>query len=103
MGSDSKSGDLPEILKRYVRQETVEPLRALGRFVGFGAAGSVLIGAGAVLVGIGALRLLQGWPAFEGSWSWVPYLIVAVALMATTALIASRIPDRASLGETDGP
>jgi hypothetical protein len=33
----------------------------------------------------------------------VPYLIVAVALMATTALIASRIPDRASLGETDGP
>ncbi|MDP6160818.1 MAG: hypothetical protein QF777_06685 [Acidimicrobiales bacterium] len=101
MASDSKSGDLPDILKRYVRQETVEPLRALGRFLGFGAAGSVLMGAGAVLVGIGALRFLQGCSAFEGSWSWAPYLIVALALIATIALLGSRVSDSASLGGAD--
>jgi hypothetical protein len=101
MAPDSKSGDLPELLKRYVRQETVEPLRSLGRFLGLGIAGSVLMGAGVVLVGIGALRLLQEWSAFEGSWSWVPYLIVAVALMTTTALVGSRISDRPSPGGTD--
>ena len=101
MPPDSQSGDLLDLLKRYVRQETVEPLRSLGRFLVLGIAGSVLMGAGVVLLGIGALRLLQEWSALKGSWSWVPYLIVAAALTVTTGLVGSRISDRPSLDGTD--
>jgi hypothetical protein len=99
MAPDLKSGDLPDLLKRYVRQETVEPLRSLGRFLGLGLAGSILMGGGAVLLGIGALRLLQEWSVLDGRWSWAPYLVVAVGLMATAALAGSRISGGHSLGE----
>ncbi len=99
MAPDSKSGDLPDLLKRYVRQETVEPLRSLGRFLGLGLAGSILMGGGAVLLGIGALRLLQEWSVLNGRWSWAPYLMVAAGLLASAAFAGSRISGRHPLGE----
>ena len=98
MAPDRTSGNLPDLLRRYVRQETVEPLRTLGRFLGLGIAGSLLMGIGVVLLGVGALRLLQGWPVLDGTWSWVPYLMVAVVLAGAAALAGTRISARSSLG-----
>ncbi len=102
MAPESTSPDLPDLLKRYVRQETVEPLRTLGRFLGLGIAGSILMGVGAVLLSVGGLRLLQTWSVLEGSWSCVPYLVVAIALTATAALAGSRISGRSSLDGDGG-
>ncbi len=102
MAPESTSPDLPDLLKRYVRQETVEPLRTLGRFLGLGIAGSILTGVGAVLLGVGGLRLLQTWSVLEGSWSWVPYLVVAIALTASAVLAGSRISRRSSLDGDGG-
>ena len=42
--------DLVALLKRYVRQETVDPLRSVGRTLLFGVLGSLLLGTGAVLL-----------------------------------------------------
>ena len=99
MTPDRTLGDLPDLLRRYVRQETVDPLRSLGRFLGLGIVGSFMMGAGVVLLGVGALRLLQDWSALDGSWSWAPYLVVALGLAMIAVLAGKRISTGSSLSE----
>lgn len=91
MESDRRVNDLTELLRRYVRQETVDPLRSVGRFVGLGIIGGVLIAIGAVEIAIAGLRLLQKSDLLDGHWSWVPYLLAAVGLLTTAFLLMSRI------------
>jgi len=80
--------ELRDLVITYLKQETLVPLRQLGRYVGFGIAGSLLLGLGAVLLGVGALRALQTetGETFTGDWSWAPYLIVFVALLLCGAI-----------------
>jgi hypothetical protein len=71
-----------QLVVAYFKQETVVPLQSLGRYVGLGLAGSVLFGLGVIFLSVGALRALQveTGDTFQGAWSWVPYVIVVVAL-----------------------
>ena len=80
--------ELRDMVVTYVKQETLVPLRQLGRYIGFGIAGSLLLGLGAVLIGVGGLRALQTetGETFAGDWSWAPYLIVFVALLLCGAI-----------------
>jgi hypothetical protein len=90
--SDGRAaGDLPDLLKRYVRQETVEPLRAAGRFLLFGLLGASLIGLGTVLLVVGGLRGLQASGLLDGFWSWVPYLASTMVLVGVAAVAMARI------------
>ena len=77
--------ELFQLVQAYFKQETTEPLKALGRVVAYGIAGSLLLGAGVVFFAIGVLRLLQDEAAsrFDGNWSVVPYAIVFVILLGT--------------------
>ena len=43
----------------YLKQEVVEPLRGLGRFLYMGIAGSFFLAFGLLLILLGVLRLLQ--------------------------------------------
>lgn len=82
-----------DLVKTYAKQETVDPIKNAGRFLGFGAIGAVLLGIGLSLIALGLLRLVQ--TEFDnlarGGWSFVPYLIVLVACVGVIALAASRI------------
>jgi len=80
--------ELRDLVVAYFRQETIVPLQRLGRYVGFGVAGALLLGAGVIMLAVGALRLLQTetGSTFEGDWSWAPYGIVFVALCVGGAL-----------------
>jgi hypothetical protein len=79
--------ELWELILAYFKQETTEPLKALGRVIAFGIAGSLLIGTGVVFVAIGALRLLQEeTDAFEGNFTFVPYVIVIALLLGMAGL-----------------
>lgn len=83
-----------ELVKDYVRQETLGPLRGAGRWIGFGLLGSVLIGLGTAFLALGALRMVQTeWPdTFSGRWmSLVPYLIAFVLCVAVAALALARV------------
>lgn len=85
--------DLLDLVKAYVKQETLGPLKGVGRFVGFGVAGAVLLGIGLTLVALALLRFLQtetGSP-LTGNWSWVPYLVVIVALGILIGLSVAAI------------
>lgn len=73
--------ELWDLVVAYAKQETVEPLKGLGRFVAFGVGGSLLVGIGVVLLLLGGLRALQeeATSTFDGNWSWAPYLLTLVA------------------------
>ncbi len=86
-------GDATQLVIAYLKQETVGPLKGLGRFVVFGVVGSVALCIGIVLLAVGLLRLLQGetGSTFAGHLSWAPYAIVAVVGLAVIALAGWRI------------
>jgi hypothetical protein len=88
--------EIQHMLVAYAKQETVEPLKQLGRYLGLGLAGAVLIFAGAFFVGLGTLRLLQTISTFEGSgwFSTVPYL-AAIAVLALLVAVMSLALRRA--------
>ena len=90
------ASELWDLVRAYAKQETVEPLKGIGRFVAFGIAGSFLLGTGVVLLVVGGLRALQTetGTTFAGNWSWVPYLIVLVGCAAVIGLVLSRTGKR---------
>lgn len=85
--------DLWELLRDYARQETVEPLKGLGRYLGFGIAGSVLIGIGVILLVLGGLRLAQteAPDTFDGWASAAPYAIAFVFCVVVVVIAGWRI------------
>jgi hypothetical protein len=92
--------ELKDLLVAYAKQETVDPLRNLGRVLGVGLGGVVLVLLGTLFLSLSALRALQTQTGdvFAGFWSWVPYVIVLVVLIGLAALAVSRIT-RGGLGE----
>lgn len=89
--------DVLRVVGRYLKQETVDPFRAIGAMVVWGLVGSVLAAGGFVLAGIGLLRLLQTetGTTFAGHLDWLPYVIVVVVLAVVVAIAAARIGRRA--------
>jgi hypothetical protein len=77
----------------YLKQETIAPLRGLGRFLYMGIAGSFFLAGGLLLILIGVLRLLQTetGTALSGNWSWVPYAVVVLLGIAVIGAAAWRI------------
>ncbi len=81
--------EIKDVALRYVREETVDPIKALGRYTAFGCTGSFLVGLGGLLVAVGLLRLLQ--ELFHGTTSWIPYLIVTIGGAAIVGLTVRKI------------
>jgi hypothetical protein len=75
--------ELRDLVVEYFKQETVVPLRQLGRYLLFGLLGALLLGLGVVLLAVGGLRVLQNETdtSLTGNWSWVPYAIMFVVLV----------------------
>ncbi|MDP1803953.1 MAG: hypothetical protein Q8K72_02190 [Acidimicrobiales bacterium] len=79
--------ELFQLVVGYAKQETLDPVKNLGRFIGYGMAGALLGSLGAVLLLLGALRLLQTetGDTFDGNWTFVPYVVVLVVSGAIAA------------------
>jgi multisubunit Na+/H+ antiporter MnhB subunit len=90
--------ELWEMLVSYAKQETVEPLKGLGRFVAFGLGAALLGGVGIILLTLAGLRGLQTHSDghLDGNLNWVPYLAALVLLGALIALAVSRIKPKGS-------
>jgi hypothetical protein len=85
-GAGAQVGELKDLVVGYAKQETVDPLKTLGRFLGFGFAGSMMLGAGLLLLLLALLRGLQQIEIFNdpdrfegGTFSWAPYGLTALA------------------------
>ena len=87
------ASELWELTRAYAKQETVDPLKGVGRFLAYGVAGALLLGIGVILLMLAGLRALQSetgsW--FTGILSWIPYLIVLFVGTALIALALTRI------------
>ena len=95
-GAAAGDKSLPELGKElidltvtYAKQETLDPLKAVGPRVAWGVAGSGLASVGLVFLLVGVLRLLQVEARLRGLWSFLPY-VVAVAVAGAVALAALR-------------
>lgn len=89
--------ELFQLVVGYAKQETLDPVKNLGRFIGFGMAGALLGSLGAVLLLLGGLRLLQTetGDAFDGNLTFVPYLVV----LAVSGAIAAGAMKARSRGQ----
>jgi hypothetical protein len=101
--TDTEEKSVPQVLTElkdmtvtYAKQETIDPLRNTGRYVGFGVAGTIALSIGIVLLSLGVLRFLQTETddTFAGDWSWVPYLITVVPLGLMAALAVRAIQEK---------
>ncbi len=91
-GFRSELEELVAMLRTYAVQEIVGPLRGIGRFIGFGLAGSIFVSLSVLLGGLGLLRFLQAEVSlFEDTWSFVPYLITAAAMLLILAVLIGAI------------
>jgi uncharacterized membrane protein YidH (DUF202 family) len=79
--------ELVDLVVDYAKQETVDPIKRLGKTVLFGVLGAVLIGVGVTFLALAGLRALQTeTDALDGNLSWVPYLVVTVLLVVGAVL-----------------
>ena len=98
------------MLRAYVVQETVGPLRGLGRYLLFGLAGSIAVSVSIVLAALALMRVLQTETSvFGANWSFVPHLAGAAVLSVAIVMLARAIkpsrdepgPDRAARSGSD--
>jgi hypothetical protein len=83
----TEAKELVDLVVGYAKQETLDPLKRLGKSVAFGVVGAVLVGTGTLFLALSALRALQSeTDTFEGDFSWAPHLIVAVLLVVMTGV-----------------
>jgi hypothetical protein len=94
------ASELWELSTAYAKQETIDPLKGLGRFLGYGIGGALLFGMGSVLLLLAGLRALQTETdtTFTGNLSFVPYLIVVAAALLLIGLVVLRVVKRKGPG-----
>jgi hypothetical protein len=82
--------ELKDLVVAYAKQETLEPIKGLGRFIAFGVAGSILVALGLFLLTLSAIRVLQveAPDLVDGNFTWVPYAagIVFCAIVMALAV-----------------
>lgn len=90
---DASLGEVIEFVKTYAKQETLDPLKGAGRWLGFGVAAAFALGLGLMLVLLGVLRAVQTeWDrSSTGSFSWVAYAIVLLVTVVLLVLTILRI------------
>ncbi|MGA0238150.1 MAG: hypothetical protein ACO3PD_07080 [Acidimicrobiales bacterium] len=93
MAEKNGIADQLELIKAYARQQTLDPLKGSGRWVGMGLLGSVLLVIGGISMTVALLRVLQEETGtnFTGNLSWVPYLLTMTALITLMVLLGLRI------------
>lgn len=85
--------ELFTLIVDYVKSQTLTPLKRLGRYLGFGIAGSIFMANGAIFMSLGILRYLQTLSALDNNLSFLPYVILAIFDLCVVGLlffVASR-------------
>ena len=87
-------GEFVDMSKEYLRQETLEPAKQLGRFAGFSIGAGVAFAAGTLLLAVAGLRwLLHALPGEhakpEPYWEGLGYVIAALGLGVIAVVIVA--------------
>ncbi|MDQ2725946.1 MAG: hypothetical protein M3Y36_10695 [Actinomycetota bacterium] len=87
------ASEFKDLVVTYAKQETIDPLKVIVRFVIWGVLGALLLGLGVALMTLAILRLLQGelGAHLRGSLTWVPYVGGLLFVLVVAGLAVSRI------------
>jgi hypothetical protein len=79
---------LVDLVIAYAKQETLEPLKGLGKRAALGLGGAVLLGIGGLFCSLAALRAMQSETDFfeRHNLSYVPYFLTVVILALLSAI-----------------
>ena len=85
--------ELWEMTVAYAKQETIEPIKGLGKYLAFGLAGSAMIGLGLIMLVLAGLRALQTETGtnFTGNLSWIPYLVLLAVGLVILAIVGKAM------------
>jgi hypothetical protein len=80
--------ELVDLVIAYAKQETLEPLKGLGKKAALGVGGAVLLGMGGVFCSVGALRAMQSETDFfeRHNLSYLPYFLTVIILLILSAI-----------------
>ncbi len=85
--------ELKDLVVTYAKQETIEPIKGLGRFIALGVAGSVVLSNGLVLLVLALLRALQTetGDVFDGNLSFAPYVVTLFVCTVVLGMAARAV------------
>lgn len=95
--------ELLGLVVAYAKQETIAPLKNLGRYVAWGVAGAILFAVGGAMATLTAVRVVQNETGahLHGNLTWVPYLGgVAVAAIGVLWALTRMVKGDRALEET---
>ena len=74
------AGELVELSKEYLRQETLEPAKRLGKVAGMSVGAGILVAIGVILLATAGMRLLI--EVFREGGLWTALALVSSALVS---------------------
>ena len=83
-------GEFLDMSRQYLREQTVEPARALGRLAGFSTIASIMFVLAAGFLGVAATRWLIRLMPDGNVWSGFGYLLGSFGLLAVMGLVMWR-------------
>ena len=85
--------ELIQMSREYLRQETIEPVKRLGKHAGMGFGGAMMLSAGSVLITLALYSGLKVWLP-EGEWWMVlARFATAAAAAAAAGIVVWRLQD----------
>jgi H+/Cl- antiporter ClcA len=80
--------ELVDLVIAYAKQETLVPLKGLGKKAALGVGGALLLGVGGIFCSVAALRAMQSETDFfeEHNLSYLPYFLTVVILIVLSLI-----------------
>ncbi len=76
-----------DMSKEYLRQETLEPAKSLGRVAAYGLGAALVFGLAALFLGVAGMRIIIGLLPDTTIWQGVGYLLSGVILLGLGGLV----------------
>ncbi len=92
-------GDFVDMSKEYLRQETMEPAKQLGRYAGFSIAAGLAFAIGLFFLSIAGMRGIIALLPDGPNWSALGYILAALSLVVIGGVIVAGVSR--TTGEAD--
>lgn len=83
-------GEFVDLAKRYVREQTLDPAKRLGRLAGLSLAGALVFMLAAGFLAVAGMRTVVDLMPDGTIWSGFGYVLAALALLGLTGLVVWR-------------
>ena len=85
---------LISLVKQYAKQETLGPLRGVGRYLKFGVTGALCMALAFVFLVLALMRGLQEISFFDGNWSVLVYLVALLGSAVVAVVVGIAVAGR---------